>query len=650
MFVLFLFSACILKSQTSFNRGVNLTTWFQVSNAGMIQFTKYTQKDLIDIKSLGCDIIRLPIALHDMTSGSPEFKIDPIFVSFLDSVVTWCEQLNLYIILDNHSFDPNVDTSPDVINILVKVWSQMAAHYKERSEYILYEILNEPHGISTSAWSVIQGQVIDAIRAYDVKHTIVVGGSNYNSYSELQNLPVYSDTNLLYTFHFYDPFMFTHQGATWIIPSLAPLSGVPFPYNSAEMPECPESLKGTWVEGFINSYATDGTVDRVKQLIDNAITFRSQRNVNIFCGEFGVYIPNSDNEDRCRWYKIVREYLEDNNIPWTSWGYKEGFGLFNKGSNEFFENDLNVALLDSLGFNIPPQKPFTIMPDSAGFLIYTDFIESKINSSNNSNGPINYYSINLPANGRYCLYWKGFDQFNSIGFDFFPDKDLTNLVAENYALDLIVRGSDPGIKFEIRFRDTKTNSPEDHPWRIGVTIDETKTEWDRKWHHVRIPLLQFNERGAWDNGVWYNPEGKFDWTKVDILEISTEWTDILGKKVWFDNIHIGNMDTAIVRVNQAVVIDTPEDNGKLRIFVAPNPMRDYTLVSFTASNENRVLLNIYSITGIKIRTMVYDNCPPGERFFIWDGRCDNGSSAEPGIYLCQIVTKESFGACLILKY
>jgi endoglucanase len=159
--------------------------------------------------------------------------------------------------IDNHSFDPNVDTSPDIGNILTKVWSQTASHLKDRSDYILYEILNEPHGITTSAWGTIQNQVISAIREKDTRHMIVVGGSGYNSYSELANLPHYSDNNLLYTFHFYDPFMFTHQGASWTAPSMEPLSGVPFPYNATSMPACPSSLKGTWIESSLNSYPSD---------------------------------------------------------------------------------------------------------------------------------------------------------------------------------------------------------------------------------------------------------------------------------------------------------------------------------------------------------------------------------------------------------
>ena len=155
--LLFSLFTLLVYSQAPFSRGVNLTGWFQVDSPQQIQFTRFTKQDIINIKSLGCDVIRLPVNLHSMTSGSPSYTLDPLYLSFQDSVVTWCEQLHIYLIIDNHSFDPVVGTSPAIGDILTKVWTQMAAHYKDRSDYILYEILNEPHGITTSVWGSIQG-------------------------------------------------------------------------------------------------------------------------------------------------------------------------------------------------------------------------------------------------------------------------------------------------------------------------------------------------------------------------------------------------------------------------------------------------------------------------------------------------------------
>src|SRR5687768_17526153 len=90
--------------QVPFSRGVNLTGWFQAASPRQVQFSKYTIKDFENIRSLGCDVVRLPINLHAMTNGEPDYTLDPLFLNFLDEVVNWAEELQMHLILDNHTF------------------------------------------------------------------------------------------------------------------------------------------------------------------------------------------------------------------------------------------------------------------------------------------------------------------------------------------------------------------------------------------------------------------------------------------------------------------------------------------------------------------------------------------------------------------
>src|SRR5688572_19646525 len=451
---LIIFGSFTLSAQVPFHKGVNLTSWFQAASPRQIQFTKFTKKDFQNIKGPGGDVVRLPINLHAMTSGAPDYTLDPLFVNFLDQVVNWSEELNIYLILDNHSFDPAVSTSPEIENILVKVWAQLAAHYKDRSDFLLYEVLNEPHGIADNLWGNIQQSVIDAIRNEDNNHYIIVGGSNYNSYSTLANLPNYADPKLIYTFHFYDPFLFTHQGASWVEPSLVPLSNMPFPYKASSMPGLPNNLKGTWVEGAYNNYASDGTVSKVKQLLDIAVNFKNSRNVPVFCGEFGVYMPNSMETDRVGWYKEVKNYLDQKGIPWTIWDYTGDFGLFEENSNELFDYDLNVPMLSSLDLEAPPQKDFHIERRRKGFIMYDDFVAQGIIATNGVGiGTLDYYNSSNPKNGQYCTHWTGVNQYDAISFDFNPNLDLSLLPDHDFEITFWVRGTSPGSSFDIRFVD-----------------------------------------------------------------------------------------------------------------------------------------------------------------------------------------------------
>jgi len=549
-------------AQTSFNKGVNLTNWFQASSAKQIQFTKYTKQDLKNIKSLGADVIRLPLNLHFMTDGAPNFTIAPLFFQLLDSVVTWSEELQLHLILDNHTFDPNVNTEATFDVPLSKEWIQMAQHYKGRSDYILYEILNEPHGITTAIWGAMQKTVIDAIRTVDTKHTIVVGASGYNTYNEMKDILVYDDPNLIYTFHFYDPFMFTHQGASWAT-GMESLSGIPYPYNTATMPPCPAAVKGTWIESSLNDYVNIGNDASVKKLIDIAIAFRDQRKVRIYCGEFGVYNLNSSNADRVYWYDVIRRYLEANQIPWTSWDYQNAFGLFVKNSNEQFNYDLNLPLIQALGFTAPAQLVYTKLPESIGFPVYTDFLGNTCNDiSYLDAGVLDFYNDQKPNNGVYCIQWQHPVQYTCIAVQFKPDKDLTLLKTKNFAVDFIVRCDNPGTSLDVRFVQKKTSNATSHSWRMSYTMNLSTAECDNQWHHIRIPFSLMAETGAWDN-AWFNPEGKFDWTSVDRLEISNEVKNLPATTVWFDNIVITDLDTAQVNNAEARIIAVSATSANL---------------------------------------------------------------------------------------
>ena len=336
-----------------FSRGVNFPKWFESRSFKDIVSDKYVEQDFADVKSLGADVIRLPAAFHNFTLGDGDYTLEPGFFKYLDTAVDWAEKHQIYIILDDHSFHPINPTDVNIDRILVPVWEQLARRYKDRSDYVIYEVLNEPHGISDERWGEIQGAAVTAIRRIDKKRIIIVGGTNFNSIEKLFSIPSYTDENLVYTFHFYDPHLFTHQGATWNKPSLAPLSGLPFPADKNKIPKPHETFVGTWVEECLKNYENDANPAKLCATLDRAAAFSKERNVPVFCGEFGVFMIQSPPEDRVTWYKFVREELEKRGIPWACWDYFGGFGIFKTQFRGNFKTDLNIDIVRAMNFTIP---------------------------------------------------------------------------------------------------------------------------------------------------------------------------------------------------------------------------------------------------------------------------------------------------------
>ena len=550
--ILFLAAAFLLfTSQTSprvqtaagsvpFSKGVNFSRAFEAFNVQEINVGLYDEQDFINVKSLGADVIRLYLGLHHLTLGAPDYRIDPIVLRFLDTYVDWAEKYQIYIILDNQNWaiwEPGNNpgggmlvTDSRSIEILRKIWPQMAEHFKNRSQYVIYEIMNEPNNISARDWNRVQGEVLQSIRRIDPNRTIIVGGNEWNSINGLISITPYRDNNLIYTFHFYDPFLFTHQGANWTVPALTSLSGVPFPYDRARMPQIPNDLRRT-IEGLLRDYPNDGSVEALTRKIDQAVTWSRRHNVPLYCGEFGAYMGASPNEDRIRFYQIVTEALNQRNISWSMHDYFFEFGLFNTPESRDFNSELNVDLARAIGFTPPPQRQ---EPLRAGFTIYSDYFHKSIVSTY-ANPVFNQFDTNA-ADGDFAIRWANLRREALFQIDFFYNLDLSALAQQGYILEFKARTERP-VQFQVFFQNPENAST--IPWTMRFNINDRNLIPNGRWQTIRIPLRDMRDEGAWVEATqqWIQGRNQFNWRQIKKLYFQS-LEDQLDRTVWIDSIRI----------------------------------------------------------------------------------------------------------------
>lgn len=623
-----LVTSTVLTAQalTPFEKGVNLSNWFQGGTVHEIDFLRYTYDDLEDIQTLGVDVIRLPINFHGMSSGDPDYILDPILLDFLDDIVDWTEDLGLHLILDNHSFDDGGPTTPSVHTPLSKVWPQLAEHFLDRDSTLYFEIKNEPWDISDFIWDTIQQNIVNLIREIDEDRTLIVGPSSWNSYNNLDAMMNYTDDNLIYTFHFYDPFIFTHQGASWTSPSMEPLAGVPFPHDAATIPPCPSELLGTWIQSNLVSYPTQGTAENMRNLIDIAAAFRTSRGVPIYCGEFGAYMRYTDPEHRVAWYRTTTEYLDSLEIGWTMWDYHGGFGLFEPYSYGMFDHDLNIPLAEAIGFDPPPQSDYVHLADSVGFNIYDDYVAKYTSPDFNTEGQALIYDTEAPYMGNYNIKWSGAVQYERLTFNFTPDRDLSRLVNNGFILTFWAKGLGSSTDLDIRFVDTKNDVPEDHPWRMTVYLSSTDFVWDGSWNYVQIPLAEMVETGSWD-GAWFDPQGLFDWSDIDNLEFVAEHGDMHDGIFYLDEIRI--VDAITARTDHSQVI--PDSPSLFQNY--PNPFNPSTTINYILAENSFITLTIYDVNGRPVETLVAERKNAGSHSVTWN---TGGTNLEAGIYFLEL--------------
>lgn len=250
-----------MQYKAPFTKGVNFTNWLEYRPAEQIKEDYFTRADFVNAKSLGCDVIRLPMHFEKMCFESDGWKIPEKLIRILDNVVSWCDELGLYIIFDFHNDCSGDSKTPDDVDrILLPVWTELAGRYKDASDYIVYEIMNEPHAIDIQLWNSIIYRVFKRIRAIDTKHWVIVGGADWNSTAAMKTLPDFEDDRVIYTFHYYDPHTFTHQGANWC--HMERVMGLPFPYDADKMPPLPENPTETERRCFEN-YPVTGQLSAV---------------------------------------------------------------------------------------------------------------------------------------------------------------------------------------------------------------------------------------------------------------------------------------------------------------------------------------------------------------------------------------------------
>lgn len=314
------------KRAKSLNNGVSISWLEQWWNKDALNVNPIKKADYELLKKLQITSIRLPVAFENFETT--KIPVEKVFTQ-LDEVLKQCKVYDIKLIIDYHYGKINdtnfLTETPKVIN----QWQLLAKRYlKESPDLLFFEIYNEPPHINPKVWKDAAYNIVTAIRKIDKRRTLIVGASNYNSIYELSRMERLADENIIYTFHFYEPFLFTHQGADWVGDQVA-TTGIPFPYMVKNFPPMNPNVIGTWGENNYFQYRNDGNVQSIKDKLQIVKNWSNKYYVPVICGEYGVYRKYTQEDSRCRYIKAVRQSLKALDIPGILWDYNSNFSIFN---------------------------------------------------------------------------------------------------------------------------------------------------------------------------------------------------------------------------------------------------------------------------------------------------------------------------------
>ncbi|MBQ1203305.1 MAG: glycoside hydrolase family 5 protein [Loktanella sp.] len=262
--------------------------------------------DLDWIAGAGFDTIRLPVRFGAHWNG----MIWPGFLARVEQVIGQAQERGMTVILDLHHFDELMDDPDRYAPVFVAIWSELARHFADHGDLLVFELLNEPRGqVSTARAIALYQQVLPIIRAYSPDRWVILGGGEMNNRDEMRILPDFGPRVAL-TFHYYDPFRFTHQQSTWTEEVFPPLN-----------------------------WGTPAEIARVQADIAQV----ARADVPVFLGEFGV-VREADSASRNLWVETVRRSAEDHGMGWCYWAYGAGFDLRDFSGYEWYPG-LYAALM-----------------------------------------------------------------------------------------------------------------------------------------------------------------------------------------------------------------------------------------------------------------------------------------------------------------
>ena len=344
------------------HHGINISNWFSLFPDGKTftreQFeTAITPRDLDLIRDMGFDHVRLCVDPQPMFRPHDSDRIDSEFLTDLDAALQMILSRGLAVEIDiqaGDAFKQELATDDIAVERFADFWRALARHYSSLDpDRVFFEALNEPAFPDSYRWYGILAKLVAAIRSGAPDHTIIVTGGHWSDDDDLVFLEPLRDANVLYTFHFYQPQIFTHQGANWSVNFWRSLSGVPYPSNPEGADHAASKLTDAVHRLTVERYGmSEWNGSRIELEIGEVTRWAKSRGVTVICNEFGVYRAAADPRDRARWLADVRTSLERHGIGWTMWDYSGGFGVVTKTKGDAVPDETTVG---ALGLRMPAR-------------------------------------------------------------------------------------------------------------------------------------------------------------------------------------------------------------------------------------------------------------------------------------------------------
>ncbi len=342
------------------NKGINLSHWLSQVFGWSPRASFVTEQDIIDLKALGFDHVRLPMDEDELWTVDGAKKVDAFRA--MHSCIQWCISHDMKIVMDvhilrSHHFNAGngegkiiLWTDENAQQRFLDMWDELQEELLSYpNEYLAYELMNEPVAPEHEDWNKLLARGLELIRAKELDRTVVIGSNFWQNPETFPFLKIPAGSkNILLSCHLYEPLLFTHYQAYWL-PTKTYQGTVQYPGQCISSEDYETFVRGKDTGMVTMVDEKNGMFDRnaLQQILQPAIDKARELGFPLYCSEFGC-LPSVDRGQRLAYYRDLISVLYDNNISQCHWDYLGDFGIRSYNRHADTKGEFDTAIIDIL--------------------------------------------------------------------------------------------------------------------------------------------------------------------------------------------------------------------------------------------------------------------------------------------------------------
>jgi|GEM_PF-647890 endoglucanase len=299
--------------------GWNLGNTFDGSGTETGWGQPVTTQAMIDaVHAKGIKTLRIPCTWNQHHGASSPWTITPAFINRLAEVVNYGLNDSMYVFINTHHDGTSLynlsSTDPTVTARVASIWGQIATYFKDYSDYLAFELFNEPNAGASSPYGGGNDVNRAALAAYQTAAIAAIRATGGNNATR----------------------MIIVQGIS-ASPIQASTATIPVPDNYTMVSTHTYDPTGFSLNGSPTTWGSKSDSQSVVKNLDNLMSWLATKGKVVVLGEWGNTAADDLASRVKHAYYYAQQVVSHGGVPvwWDNEGFngKDGFGLLNRKAN-----------------------------------------------------------------------------------------------------------------------------------------------------------------------------------------------------------------------------------------------------------------------------------------------------------------------------